>query len=67
MIHIHIRDDDAAPTLDLVRLKDTVSAVREQTSLVVQLSTGGSVHDGYPARLRVLEADPTPARSPAAP
>jgi uncharacterized protein (DUF849 family) len=58
MIHIHIRDADAAPTLDLVRLRDTVSAVREQTSLVVQLSTGGSVHDGYPARLRVLEADP---------
>jgi uncharacterized protein (DUF849 family) len=58
MIHIHIRDDDAAPTLDLVRLKDTVSAVREQTSLVVQLSTGGSVHDGYPPRLRVLEAEP---------
>ncbi len=58
MIHIHIRDGDAKPTLDLTRLTDTVQAVREQTSLVVQLSTGGSVHDGYPARLRVLEAEP---------
>ena len=49
LIHIHIRDDDASPTLDLGRLRETVTAVREQTSLVVQLSTGGSVHDGYPA------------------
>src|SRR4249920_3139304 len=56
MIHIHIRDGEAKPSLDLTRLTDTVQAVREQTSLVVQLSTGGSVHDGYPARLRVLEA-----------
>lgn len=58
MIHIHIRDEAAKPTLDLARLQDTVAAVREQTSLLVQLSTGGSVSDGYPARLRVLEAEP---------
>jgi 3-keto-5-aminohexanoate cleavage enzyme len=58
MIHIHIRDAQAAPTLDLGRLRDTVAAVREHTSLVVQLSTGGSVHDGYDARLRVLDAEP---------
>ena len=58
MIHIHIRDGDARPSLDLQRLRDTVDAVREHTSLVVQLSTGGSVHDGYDARLRVLEAEP---------
>jgi len=58
MIHIHIRDAAAEPTLDLGRLRETVAAVREQTSLVVQLSTGGSVHDGYPPRLRVLDAEP---------
>lgn len=58
MIHIHIRDDDAKPSLDPQRLTDTVAAVREQCSLIVQLSTGGSVHDGYPARLRVLDAEP---------
>jgi len=58
LVHIHIRDQDAEPTLDLGRLRATVAAVRDQTSLVVQLSTGGSVHDGYPARLRVLEAEP---------
>jgi len=58
LIHIHIRDDDARPTLDLGRLTDTVAAVREGTDLVVQLSTGGAVTDPYDARIRVLEALP---------
>ncbi|HUW17659.1 MAG TPA: 3-keto-5-aminohexanoate cleavage protein, partial [Actinomycetes bacterium] len=58
LVHVHIRDDQAQPSLALDRLKDTVTALREQTSLVVQLSTGGSVTDGYDARLRVLEAEP---------
>jgi uncharacterized protein (DUF849 family) len=58
MVHVHIRDDEARPTLDPQRLRDTVVALREQTSLVVQLSTGGSVHDPYDARLAVLDAEP---------
>jgi uncharacterized protein (DUF849 family) len=58
VIHIHIRDSEAAPTLDLGRLTDTVAAVREGTDLVVQLSTGGAVTDPYEARLGVLEAAP---------
>ena len=58
MIHVHIRDDEHRPTLDLGRLKDTVAALREHTGLVVQLSTGGSVHDPLEDRLRVLDAEP---------
>ncbi|HSK55032.1 MAG TPA: 3-keto-5-aminohexanoate cleavage protein [Jiangellales bacterium] len=58
MVHVHIRDDAHEPTLDLGRLKETVAALRESTALVVQLSTGGSVHDPYEDRLRVLDADP---------
>jgi uncharacterized protein (DUF849 family) len=58
LIHIHIRDEHAEPTLDLARLRDTVAAVREGTDLVVQLSTGGATTDPYDARLRVLDADP---------
>src|SRR5262245_37057278 len=45
MVHVHIRDEEHRPTLDLSRLQDTVAALREQTSLVVQLSTGGAVTD----------------------
>jgi uncharacterized protein (DUF849 family) len=58
VIHVHIRDDEARPTLDLGRLRDTVAALRESTDLVVQLSTGGAVTDPEADRLRVLEADP---------
>lgn len=58
MIHVHIRDADAQPTLDLGRLKDTVSALRESTDLIVQLSTGGAVTDSYDNRLAVLDAAP---------
>ncbi len=58
LIHVHIRDDDARPTLDLGRLRATVAALRESTSLVVQLSTGGSVKDPLEARLAVLDAAP---------
>ncbi len=58
MIHVHIRDDDHRPSLDAVRLAETVTALRESTDLVVQLSTGGSVHDPLELRLQVLDAAP---------
>jgi len=58
VIHVHIRDDEARPTLDLSRLKDTVAALREGTGLIVQLSTGGAVTDSFDSRLAVLDAAP---------
>jgi len=58
MIHVHIRDAEHQPTLDLGRLTATVEALHEQTDLVVQLSTGGSVHDPLDRRLKVLDAGP---------
>jgi uncharacterized protein (DUF849 family) len=58
IIHVHLRDDDAKPTLDPVRLRDAVAALRETTDLIVQLSTGGAVTDPEEARLAVLEAAP---------
>jgi 3-keto-5-aminohexanoate cleavage enzyme len=58
MIHVHIRDAEHKPTLDLGRLTATVEALHEQTDLVVQLSTGGSVHDPLDKRLKVLDAQP---------
>jgi 3-keto-5-aminohexanoate cleavage enzyme len=61
MVHVHIRGADTKPTLDLQRLKDTVAALRSETNLVVQLSTGGAVTDPEADRLRVLEAMPDSA------
>jgi len=58
VVHVHIRDDEARPTLDLSRLKDTVAALREGTGLIVQLSTGGAVTDSFDSRLAVLDAAP---------
>jgi uncharacterized protein (DUF849 family) len=58
VIHVHVRDDEGLPTLDVERLTATVAALREQTDLVVQLSTGGAVSDSEDARLAVLAAQP---------
>jgi 3-keto-5-aminohexanoate cleavage enzyme len=58
VVHVHIRDDEARPTLDLGRLRDTVAALRAETSLIVQLSSGGAVTDPEDDRLRVLDAAP---------
>lgn len=58
MVHVHVRDDEHRPTLDLGRLHETVAALHAETDLVVQLSTGGSVHDPLERRLRVLDAEP---------
>ena len=58
VIHVHIRDGQARPTLDLARLTDTVTALREGTGLIVQLSTGGAVTDSFADRLAVLDAGP---------
>jgi uncharacterized protein (DUF849 family) len=57
-IHVHVRDEHARPSLDKARLVDTVAAIREATELIVQLSTGGTVTDGFEPRLAVLDAAP---------
>ncbi|GAA2377709.1 3-keto-5-aminohexanoate cleavage protein [Dactylosporangium salmoneum] len=58
VVHVHLRDDAAQPTLDLGRLKEAVAALRAETGLIVQLSTGGAVTDPEADRLRVLDAQP---------
>jgi len=61
VVHIHVRDADARPTLDLGHVREVVTAVRESTDLVVQLSSGGAVTDPFDARLAVLDAAPDAA------
>ncbi len=58
VIHVHIRDDEARPTLDPERLRATVDALRASCGLIVQLSSGGAVTDPEKARLAVLDAGP---------
>ena len=58
IIHVHIRDDAAEPTLDPGRLRATVQALRQSTDLIVQLSSGGAVTDPEGERIAVLDAAP---------
>lgn len=58
VIHVHLRNERALPTLDQERLREAVTALREATDLIVQLSTGGAVTDAEEDRLRVLDAAP---------
>ena len=58
IVHVHIRDDAAEPTLDQGRLRETVAALRQSTDLIVQLSSGGAVTDPEAERLAVLDAGP---------
>jgi uncharacterized protein (DUF849 family) len=58
VIHVHIRDAHARPTLDTGLLAGTVAALHETTDLIVQLSTGGAVTDSLEDRLAVLGAAP---------
>ena len=61
VIHVHVRDAETRPTLDLGFVRESLSAVREATDLVVQVSSGGAVTDTEDARLAVLDADPDAA------
>jgi len=58
IVHVHIRDAHAEPTLDQGRLRATVAALRQSTDLIVQLSSGGAVTDPESDRLAVLDAGP---------
>lgn len=61
MVHVHVRDSAGRPTLDPVRLREAVDALRAETHLVVQLSTGGAVTDPESDRLAVLDTLPDSA------
>jgi 3-keto-5-aminohexanoate cleavage enzyme len=58
VIHVHVRDARAQPTLDLGYVRAAIAAVREATDLIVQVSSGGAVSDTEDARVAVLDSDP---------
>lgn len=61
VIHVHARGADGKPTLDLGLLRETVAGLRENTPLIVRLSTAGVPTDSEADRLRVLDALPDSA------
>ena len=58
LIHVHVRDAQAQPTLDLGYVHAAIAAVREATDLIVQVSSGGAVSDSEDARVAVLDSEP---------
>src|SRR3954467_2963932 len=58
IIHVHIRDHKAEPTLAPGRVRATVAALKASTDLIVQLSSGGAVTDPEASRLAVLDTAP---------
>jgi len=58
VFHLHVRDSNGAPTLNVSLIRSVMDGLRSETDLVIQLSTGGSVHDSYESRLAVLDCCP---------
>lgn len=58
VFHLHVRDDQGKPTLDSARLRMVIEGIRKKTDLVIQVSTGGDVHDSFESRLKTLDTGP---------
>jgi 3-keto-5-aminohexanoate cleavage enzyme len=59
VIHIHVRDDEGRPTMDLGRYREAVAAVREVApQLLINLTTAGSWRMEERERLAVVSLRP---------
>jgi 3-keto-5-aminohexanoate cleavage enzyme len=58
MIHVHCRNDDGTNTHDVARFRAAYEAVRTQSDLIVQFSTGGAIGMTPAERAAPLELHP---------
>lgn len=58
MIHVHCRNDDGSNTHDVARFNAAYEAVRGQSDLIVQFSTGGAIGMTPQERASVLQLRP---------
>ena len=56
--HLHVRDEQGLPTMDVDTFRAARDALRSATELIVQFTSGGSVHDDEDARLAPLDLRP---------
>ena len=56
--HLHVRDSSGHPTMDVEAFRAARDAISEATDLIVQFTTGGSVHDDEAARIAPLDLRP---------
>lgn len=55
ILHLHIRDRDGASTMDPDRAIEVIAALRASTSLVLEISTGGSLTESDDARIQMVD------------
>ena len=41
LVHLHVRDEEGAPTYDLYHFSRTIELIRKQTDIIIEGSTGG--------------------------
>lgn len=58
MVHVHGRKEDGTPTQDRETFSAILSAVRDQTDVLVQFSTGGAVWMDVETRIEALDLKP---------
>jgi 3-keto-5-aminohexanoate cleavage enzyme len=58
MIHVHCRNDDGSNTHEVARFDAAYKAIREQSDLIVQFSTGGAIGMTPQERASVLQLRP---------
>lgn len=56
--HLHVRDRNGNPTMDIGAFKAATEAIADATDLIVQFTTGGAVSDDEKARIAPLDLRP---------
>lgn len=56
--HLHVRDAEGHPTMDVDTYKAALQAIRDATDLIVQFSSGGAVTDDEESRIAPLDLQP---------
>ncbi len=56
--HLHVRDSDGEPTMDVEAFRAALDAIRDATDLIVQFTTGGAVGDDDDSRVAPLSLGP---------
>jgi 3-keto-5-aminohexanoate cleavage enzyme len=56
--HLHVRDRDGVPTMDVDVFKEALDAITAATDLIVQFTSGGAVSDPEEARIAPLDLRP---------
>lgn len=59
VVHLHVREDDGAPSQRLERFAESISAIRTAVpEMIIQISTGGAVGEPFEKRLAPLQLKP---------